>query len=278
MERSLGLAALTGASTGLVVECPEQYCVPELIGALADDESGAQLQEVVCVVDAAHFLLDLAPPPHHDRTARERATRLVELLEFSTVIVLVNHEHLEITERERIRGLARGLNPSLRWLDVDRRLEPSVMLSTVQDRAGWIRLLNHEHPATGTRDGVTVWRYEQLRPFHPERLRPALQRIFTAQAHGAVVRSVGFCHLASRSHVTQLWEFSGRQLTLSALGYDQQVTTAEEVLAWGQDVAFIGLDLDEAGLQAELDAAALTDDELTAGPACWRGYPDPFLE
>ncbi|MGO1181635.1 MAG: GTP-binding protein [Micrococcaceae bacterium] len=277
VERALGLAAMTGLLDGLVVECPDDHCVPALIGELADPDSGARLQEVVCVIDAAHLLPDLAPARHSDRTSRQRATALVELLEFSSAAVVVNHDHLAPRERARVRRLLAGLNPTLRWIDDDGSLVPGESLPAVQDRAGWIRLLNDEHPTTGTHDGVTVWRYEQLRPFHPERLKTALERIFTSEEHGTVVRSVGFCHLASRSHVTQLWEYSGRSLSLSTLGYDQQVVAADEVLAWGQDVAFIGLELDVPGLSAELDQAVLNDAELTAGPEAWRGFSDPFL-
>ena len=46
--------------------------------------------------------------------------------------------------------------------------------------------------------------------------------------------------------------------------------------AIGQELAFIGLDLDANALHDVLDSAALTDDELTAGPAPWARYPDPF--
>lgn len=279
VERALGLAALTGRRTGLVVECPERHCLPELIGELGDPESGARLQEVVCVVDASHLLFDLTPPPHADRDTRELALRMVELIEFSSAVVLVHHEHLAAPERDRIRALLNGLNPTLRWIDPQVPLNTGTSgepMTTAQDRAGWVRLLSGEHPGAGTHAGVTVWRYEQLRPFHPQRLQGALRRLFSDLIFGTVLRSVGFCHLASRSHVTVLWEYVGRSLSLSTLGYDQQVVAADEVLAWGQDLAFIGLDLETAGLQAELDRAVLTDAELAAGPQHWRRYPDPF--
>lgn len=39
---------------------------------------------------------------------------------------------------------------------------------------------------------------------------------------------------------------------------------------------FFGLGLDRTGLAAALDAAALADAELIAGPAAWHGFEDPF--
>jgi hypothetical protein len=41
---------------------------------------------------------------------------------------------------------------------------------------------------------------------------------------------------------------------------------------WGQELAVIGFDLDEAGLCEALDRAVLTDAELLAGPMAWLEY------
>lgn len=48
---------------------------------------------------------------------------------------------------------------------------------------------------------------------------------------------------------------------------------------WGdrrQELAVIGIGLDEIGLRARLDACLLDDDEMAAGPAIWQRYSDPF--
>ncbi|MBX3725137.1 MAG: GTP-binding protein [Xanthomonadales bacterium] len=48
---------------------------------------------------------------------------------------------------------------------------------------------------------------------------------------------------------------------------------------WGdrrQELAVIGLGLDEAAMRARLDACLLDDAELAEGPVAWQAYADPF--
>ncbi|KAF1711313.1 hypothetical protein CSC70_05215 [Pseudoxanthomonas kalamensis DSM 18571] len=48
---------------------------------------------------------------------------------------------------------------------------------------------------------------------------------------------------------------------------------------WGdrrQELAIIGVGLDEARTRAELEACLLTDEEMALGPDGWLGLPDPF--
>jgi G3E family GTPase len=93
---------------------------------------------------------------------------------------------------------------------------------------------------------------------------------------GNVVRSAGFCRLATRPHITAQWEHVGRMISLEPLTSDERLVEGEELLAVGQDIAFIGIDVDQDALAAALDDVALTDDELAEGPAAWAGFEDPF--
>jgi len=43
-----------------------------------------------------------------------------------------------------------------------------------------------------------------------------------------------------------------------------------------QELVFIGMEMDEARLRAQLDAALLTDREMAEGPQRWAGYDDPI--
>jgi hypothetical protein len=43
-----------------------------------------------------------------------------------------------------------------------------------------------------------------------------------------------------------------------------------------QEIAFAGIDMNEAMLRARLDECLLTDAEMRRGPEVWQGYADPF--
>lgn len=48
---------------------------------------------------------------------------------------------------------------------------------------------------------------------------------------------------------------------------------------WGdrrQELAVIGVAMDEPAVRAELDACLLNDEELRAGPLLWQLLPDAF--
>lgn len=70
----------------------------------------------------------------------------------------------------------------------------------------------------------------------------------------------------------------GSLLTLSPAAFDHQYSAEDEPLAIGQDLALIGVNLDTGKIARAFDAAALTDQELTAGPALWSTFTDPFPE
>lgn len=43
-----------------------------------------------------------------------------------------------------------------------------------------------------------------------------------------------------------------------------------------QELVFIGIDIDKAGISAALDACLLTDDEVALGVDGWRNFGDSF--
>ena len=136
-------------------------------------------------------------------------------------------------------------------------------------RPGWVRALNGEHDPTMTHRNVSTLRYEQVRPFHPERLRDTLDDIDEG-TYGRVVRSAGFTRLATRLGIAQ-WDQVGSALWLNPIPADEG-----DPLAIGQDLALTGRGLDGDALRRALDDAALDDAEFAAGPAVWRSLADPF--
>lgn len=290
---------------GAVIEFPSAVPTHELIGVLVDPHGSTRLTGVVCVVDAAHLLDDLVVDDflvsERDALGRPtdyvaRASLTVTQIEYASMIVLVGWEAVPTPALSTVMALVSSLAPRARLrLDQGGREPIGAGEATAavegfasgQDRAGWVSLLNGDADPHMTDPRVSAFRYEQLRPFHPERLSDVLMRRFETGEFGQIVRSAGFCRLATRPHTVLQWDHVGRTIAFhivsdSRLAEDAagnlagpSETDAETVMM-GQDLAFIGLDLDEEALTSALDAAALTDAELTAGPAVWAGFPDPF--
>lgn len=282
------LASWKDPATGAVLEVPDEVPVTELIGAFADQEARARLLGLVCVADAAHLLDDLLRDDHVALRDAESgvAARLeasaqlaVTQLEYASTIVLVNWAALPPEELAVAMALVNHLSPRAR-LRLHREgtshLEFDEPYSVEQDRAGWICLLNGDFDPHMTDRRVSAVRYEQIRPLHPGRLQHLLDERIEPGEFGLVVRSAGFCRLATRPGVVGQWEHVGRVISLSPIAADAALADDDELLAVGQDLAFIGIDLDHTRLASALDEAALSDDEIAAGPRSWAGYADPF--
>lgn len=254
----------------------------DLIHAIA--ERGGVEVEAVCIVDARHMIGDLlddaplaAPPspgdPRGDVGARARQAALA--LELSTRIVWVNWEQVPTAALAVQMALASHLNPRA-TLRLSR--DPGADLSAtvprddeteILERAGWVRALNDEHDPFMRDNRVSTLRYDQVRPFHPARLQAALDRLDDGAA-GRLVRSAGFCRIASRPGILARWEHVGSAMWIEPIGAD------DGRMGFGQEIAFTGLDLSSPRLRHLLDTAALTDEELAAGPGAWTAFDDPL--
>lgn len=145
-------------------------------------------------------------------------------------------------------------------------------IDAATQQPGWVRALNGEHRPHVTDRAVRTFRYQQLRPFHPNRIVRLLDGEIEAGAFGAVVRSAGFCSFATRPGIPARWDHIGRMISFQPMA----ALAGSELLAVGQDLVFQGIYLDEPGLAGALDACALTDAEFLAGPGLWRRLPDPL--
>ena len=301
LEAASELAPGMAPRSGLVIELPAETPAHEIIGTLAAHDASTRLMGLVCVADAAHLLRDLQRDDYVSRLVREhpshghdggepsadgtlvehtaRALLTVTQLELASSIVLVNWTGLDTPDLATTMALVAHLNPRAR-LRLDRRdLDPRTLLfahGPEHDGAGWVRLLNGAFDPHMTDRRVSALRWEQARPLHPERLQRLLDDRIEPGHFGTIVRSAGFCRLATRPGVTAHWDHVGRMIALAPLAVDGALDAEHEPLALGQDLALIGLDLDHAGLLAALDAVALTDDELLAGPEAWAAFRDPF--
>lgn len=301
LARAVGLVARVPGAAGCVVELPPEVPVQRVIGELANEEALTVLMDLVCVVDAAHLIgelceerhLHVAPLTYADDECplyASAASLAVSAMEFASTIVVADGHLLDPADLSVVCALLGHLSPmaEIRCVDDDfgdsaedspgtpgqpgvaGSLVPRPPLSTEHTGAGWICVLNGVFEPTGTHPRVGAVRYEQLRPFHPGRLAHVIENRLLVGEFGLCLRSVGFVQLASRAQITAQWEHVGKHHLL------HPVDVEEEPLAFGQDIAFIGVDLDVAGLFAALDGAALSDDELLAGYRAWQALPDPF--
>lgn len=288
VEEASVLASWNDSASGAVVELPDEVPVTELIGTFADADERTRLRELVCVVDVAHLIDDLQRDDHlplrdaYSGVAAPLAARAlltVGNIEYASTIVLVGWAALPPAELATVMALLNHLSPRARLRphrDSIGHLELGRPYSIEQDRAGWVCLLNGNFDPHVVDREVGAFRYEQVRPLHPGRLRRLLDDRIEPGEFGVVVRSAGFCRLATRPHVVAQWDHVGRVVSLNPLAIDERLADDEELLALGQDLAFIGMHLDQEKLVAALDEAALTDEEWDAGPAAWAAFPDPF--
>ncbi|MBG6084925.1 GTP-binding protein [Zhihengliuella flava] len=264
----------------VVIDLPLELPVTDAIGFVSDGSFAGELADVVCVVDAAHVLEDLFDDAYAvDLVARALLT--VQQIEYASVILLTNAESLTGPELSAVSSLISHLAPTAhlamdvdRWLGDDRRAheapEPGL-------RPGWIQQLNAAEPSARAPrvidPRIAALRYHRIRPFHPARLRAALDDLGDGAA-GQIIRSSGFARLATREHITAHWEQVGQMFDLLPIQRDD--ADAEESVSLGQDIVFTGFLLNAGELVRVLDAALLTDAEFLAGHAAWCQYEDPF--
>lgn len=277
--------------SGVVAEFPSDASILDVIGTLAERGSGLRLRSVVCVVDAPHLLDDLrretyAGSSEVDDSGMPRtrytahALLAVQQLEYASTIMLVNWSGLSTPDLSITMALVSHLAPSARL----RLHQPAVDLLPIapipirshQDAPGWVQLLNGEFAPHMTDPRISALRYENVRPLHPGRLNTLLDERIESGEFGSVIRSAGFCRFATRSNVIAQWDHVGSMIAFSPVQVDDGMAEAEGLLAVGEDIAFIGLDLHHRALRAALDETALTDDELAAGPSAWATFEDPF--
>lgn len=273
-----------GSSGAVVIELPADVRATDVIRAFSEDSERIRLTHLICVVDAAHLLTDVMRddylPQRGDALFVARAELLITQMEHASQIVLVNWESQATAQLAAPMALVHHLAPRARLRlqqDGSDPIAPPTALSRSQDPAGWIAVLNDELDPYMTDARVTAFRYTHERPLHAGRLQALLDHRIEPGEFGFVVRSAGFCRLASRPRTIASWDHVGRVISFEPIGAGG-ISPAAELLAIGQDLAFIGLDLDIAGITAALDAVALTDVEFSAGPEAWLRLPDPFPE
>lgn len=256
--------------------------ISEFVSVRAEHPRGLALASVVTTVDALTLWDMLVAPALYRR--RNPAASLVATatqIEHATVVVFTEWTSLAVDDLHLLVSLVGHLNPAatvvLLGADAPLVLDRHGfdVAEASLNRAGWKHVLSGTFAPRSVHARVSTFRYQNLRPFHPGRLAALFDAGPDSPVGANVVRAVGFCQLASRPHTVVLWDQCATELQFAALHTDTGAHK-EESLAFGQDIAFFGVDLDPARLQDVLDACVLDDDEFLAGPAGWTALPDPL--
>ncbi len=275
------------------------------------DEEGRSLSDIasidtmVTVVDAVNFLRDFdSSQDLRDRDlgmSEEDERTIVDLLtdqiEFANVIVINKCDLVEDKEIERLEGILHHMNPDARLVRTSRgQIDlPSVVGTGLYDEEkaslmpGWVKELNGEHIPETEEYGIGSFVYRRRKPFHPERLMGTLDTGLKG-----VVRSKGYLWIATRPHLCGVWSQAGSSLQIDPAGYwfaaigkdnwpeDPETRDwieehwDDEVGDCRQEIVFIGVEMDRERIEAALDAALLTDEEMAGGPEQWQRFKDPI--
>ncbi|PXX65209.1 G3E family GTPase [Nocardia tenerifensis] len=241
----------------------------------------ARLDTMVTVVDASTFLAEVAKGQAlaerkleaGEGDSRTIADLLVDQVEFADVLLVNKTDLVGEAAAGAVEATVRKLNPRAHVLRTTNgvvdlgevlgtgRYDPLV----AEEAEGWAEELAGGHTPETEEYGIGSLTYLADRPFHPLRLSEALGEL------RGLLRSKGFCWIASRPSLAAVWSQAGPNLVFEPAAW----WSALEVPA-GQEIVFIGVHLDRDKVRGLLDDALLTDAEFAAGPAVWAGYPDPF--
>jgi len=267
----------------------------------------ARLDTMVTVVDGGNFLDDYQSSESlADRKLslgaddeRDIVNLLVDQVEFADVIVVNKTDLLTAIQADRLEAILRSLNSTARIVRAERgRVPLKEILDTKRfdfERAsaapGWLATMRGETHSETEEYGIASFAYRARMPFHPDRI---YRFMFNKVLLAGLLRSKGFCWIATRPKWTALWSQAGRVMELSPRAvwwadvpnaeWPTDPVERENVLAafdgpFGdrrQELVFIGRHLDEPAIRSALNACLMTDAEMTAGPEVWATIHDPL--
>ncbi|OYO28724.1 hypothetical protein CD932_16335 [Janthinobacterium sp. PC23-8] len=276
-----------------------------------EDEDGVSLNQVaqidcmVTVVDCANLLADFGSEDtlaQRGETAgegdeRQLANLLTEQIEFANVIVLNKVDMVQPDERLRVLALIKALNPGARLIETNQSVVPldAIMgtgrfdLQQAANMPGWAQELAGVHTPETEAYGITSFVYRAREPFHAQRLYD-----YISQPIFGVVRSKGYFWLASRPEWVASLSGAGKLMNIEPVGlwwaavpqerWPTDFDSLEEIKAgWSetygdryQEIVFIGQDMDQAAIEADLKRCQLDPTETRQGMAAWRALADPF--
>ncbi|MEM9546334.1 MAG: GTP-binding protein [Bacteroidota bacterium] len=280
-----------------------------------DEENGIDLSRfsyvdtMVTVVDAYNFFKDFGSPEtlmDRDLTDIEGDYRtivnlLTDQIEFANVIIvnktdLVNEEQLGV-----LKAAIHKLNPGARIIEsIFSKVDPKEIINTglfnfeeAEESLSWIEELNKEEHTPETEEyGISSFVFRCKKPFDPNRFWRYIQDCFP----GNIIRSKGLFWLASRPAQAMTWSQAGGSLRADSAGVWWSSMPRERRMrhlsylehqdyiesGWDasfgdrkNEIVFIGQDMDEDQIRAELESCLSNEEELTSQK--WKkGYDDEW--
>lgn len=283
--------------------------------SFVDEENGIDLSRfsyvdtLVTVVDAFNFFKDFGSPEtlmdrdltDIDGDFRTIVNLLTDQIEFANVIILnktdlVTTEHLGV-----LKAAIQKLNPAARIIESSfSKVDPNEIINTglfdfeeAEQSAGWIEELNKEEHTPETEEyGISSFVFRSKKPFDPKRFWEYVQVGFP----GTVIRSKGLFWLASRPAQAMTWSQAGGSLRADSAGvwwssmpYEKRIRYMSFVqnqkyieslwdASFGDrknEIVFIGQDMDEGQIRADLESCLANDAEL-ASQEWIKGYDDEW--
>lgn len=292
-------------STGIAEPMPvaETFTFSDEEGLSLSDV--ARLDTLVTVVDAFNFLRDYESSDlivergeslgeDDDRTVVDL---IIEQVEFCDVIVINKADLVSHEECERLQHILRSLNPRAKQVIAEFGKVPmNLVMNTglfdfeqAEQAPGWLNELRGEHVPESDQYGISSFVYRARRPFHPQRFWELIHSDWNS-----VLRSKGFFWLASRADFAGSWAQAGGACRHGVAGLWWSAVEPElwpddpEYLAEiyenyegetgdrRQELVFIGINMSEEIMRAQLDSCLLSDSEMQLGEKNWLKLIDPF--
>jgi len=275
------------------------------------DENGkslsdiAQLDTMVTVVDAKNFLKDYkdskslkSKKMQLDNTDDRTITDLlIDQVEFADVIVINKSDLVSQMQMEQLKAIICALNSKAKVLmTTNSHIDLKEIMGTglfdmneAQAAPGWMAVLRGDEKSESLEYGISSFVFRSRKPLHPERFMNFLKK------HGKkFLRAKGLFWVASRPDFIGLFSQAGTLATLDCAGLwfaaspqEDWPTDTEELSLiqkdWdptygdrGQEIVFIGQDLNKNECLALLNACLLTDTEDRGGVPLWKTFKDPL--
>lgn len=278
-----------------------------------EDEDGislshiARLDTMVTVVDAVNFLNDFQQAQSlkekgeslGEEDERSVTDLLVDQVEFCDVILVSKTDLVSADQLKELTGILRSLNTKAKIVPIaNGEIDLDHVLSTnsfdfeqAEQAPGWLSEARGEHIPETEEYGIVSFSYVARKPFHPKKFFDFLNREWPT---GKLIRSKGYFWLATRPEFAGQWSQAGGIARYGFAGMfwkaipehrwpedeaSRKLITENWVEPFGdmrQELVFIGQNLDQKQVCAELDACLLNDDELYAGKEYWVELEDPF--